>query len=267
MVNFNLGRFVGHLLPGSIFIGFASFFLLLALKRGRNLPPNNNKTFCELHVPERDRKILRSFGNTIMCLTAVGMIVEATGGVITFGNPFFQLMHIEMYFSFFAVGMISVLESKRLVPPDTVRLALGIVTLLSGLIAYGHAAMKTTMAGQETHFIWCYQYFVTGATFLYSVKYPSSLFGYILGYSMLLLLGVWTITLASQICCFEYTAHFVPTVYGMETVALLGSIVAVAVIFLPKPENENLEDTEDYELLKTTVTVAEGDSEEDEEMM
>ena len=104
------GNFIGHFVPASFFFGFGCFFLVLTLKRCRELQSKASKdseclSFADVHVPEHPTVLLRSGVILVTCTTA-GAILEAGGGVKDGLGFFYELAHEVMYLSVFFTGMV-----------------------------------------------------------------------------------------------------------------------------------------------------------------
>jgi hypothetical protein len=179
-------------------MGVSLCYLLLMLKRARSVP--QGQTFTGLHVPERCPMILRQFGIFLMVATGIGIVVEVTGGVITFGQPFNQLSHETLYFSFLLVGLCGLMESKGRLPLDTHRGAMVVAFISSYLMWHSHGTMKILMADQEIHILLSYINLSSAAVVAYSMRFTDSAIAYVSSYALMFLQGTWILTAGFYEC-------------------------------------------------------------------
>jgi hypothetical protein len=166
----------------------------------------------------------------MMVCTGIGTFIEAYGGVLTFGNPFFQLAHETMYFSFFLVGLCAFLESKGKLPLDTHRAALVVAFIASYLMWYSHGTMKVLMADKELHILLSYINLSNAAVTAYSMRFTDSAIAFIASYALLFLQGMWILTAGFYECCYDLPMHEIATYLAAQClIVTLGVIVAVSV--------------------------------------
>ena len=148
-------------------MGLSCFFLGLTWKRYRHLPKGEH--FCDVYVPEPNMTLLRVVGHLLMVITAVGAFLEGLAGAMYASGFFLQLAHMGLYFSFFFVGAVSLLESRQALPPDACRMALCLASFLQYLLWNEHGLMKTDMADKRVHLL---QAQVNVTTTLLITAYP-----------------------------------------------------------------------------------------------
>jgi hypothetical protein len=230
------GTLLGHTFPAFFFVGFGVYFLLLNLRRVNTLRPG--QSFCDVYVPERDPNVLRYTGFVLTFVTVFGAFWEGMGGFIKFGKFFFQLLHETIYFCFGFVGVVSYLESKELLPPDSFRVSMVIALLLFSLMMRPHAAMKPGPVDAAMHALLANLCLAFAAIGTYSICHPKSPAAFVLAQVMLIVMGVWLQTIGLYIHGVEIPLHWVETVFVLETLVILLVIVFIAAIALP-PRNEH----------------------------
>jgi hypothetical protein len=169
--------------------------------------------------------ILRQFGIFLMVATGIGIVVEVTGGVITFGQPFNQLSHETLYFSFLLVGLCGLMESKGRLPLDTHRGAMVVAFISSYLMWHSHGTMKILMADQEIHILLSYINLSSAAVVAYSMRFTDSAIAYVSSYALMFLQGTWILTAGFYECCYDFPMHAIATYLALQC-----SMVALAVI-------------------------------------
>ncbi|CAB9498517.1 expressed unknown protein [Seminavis robusta] len=234
------GNFLGHAIPASFFLGFSVFILLLSLKRARAL---GQQSFSQVHIPERDPLVLRRVGIGGMIVTVIGLIVEMSGSYAAFGNPFGQLAHETLYFSFFLVSLCAFLETKGRLPPDTHRAALIMAFVSSYLMWHSHGTMKKLMADQIMHILLSYINLSNAAIVAYSMRFTDSTMAYIGGYAMLVLQSFWLFTAGLYESCFNLPMHEIATYLAVESLLVFMVIVVVFAMFGPE---QSLQDNPSY---------------------
>ncbi len=179
------GNFIGHLVPASFFLGFGAFFLLLTLKRCRELQckaskdgPSSVASFVDTHVPENPR-VLRRSGVVLMICTTMGFILEAGGGLKDGKGFFYELAHEVMYGTAFFVGMACHLEADGRLCPNSHRYALSFAFLMQYLLWYEHALMLVEdPLANRVHMIQAQINLIASLVFGYSAHAPRSMFAY-----------------------------------------------------------------------------------------
>ena len=68
------GTFIGHAVPAAFFLALGVILLLLSLQRAHNLHPD--QTFCEAHVPEKNKFFLKLVAMFVMCGAVTGILLE-----------------------------------------------------------------------------------------------------------------------------------------------------------------------------------------------
>jgi hypothetical protein len=172
MVERRTGTPAAHLWPALFFLGFGVFLLLLDLRRAKTLLPG--QCFCDVYVPERDPKVLRSTGYVLTLVTVVGILFEGLSGYVMIGNFFLQLLHETIYLCFAFVGVVNYLESKKLLPPDSNRVSMVIALLLFYLMMRAHAAMSPGPVDGAMHTVLANLCLAFASIATYSICHPKS---------------------------------------------------------------------------------------------
>ena len=224
------GTWIGHIVPGSCFFGFAFFMLMLSLKRARSLNPG--QTFADAHIPEKDPNMLRKVGTAMIIATTLGLIYEE-GGEILHGKDkgFHPRSHQAMYFSYMVMGYIGILESRKKLPTDSGRMALVICQLIQGIVWCEHAEAKFLQSDKRVHYYLSFICFAGAAIQAYSVKNTSSTVAYIAGWMAIVLQGTWMFNVGFYACCIEMHLHMVGTWFVYHLIVLL-FIVGVTTAYL-----------------------------------
>jgi hypothetical protein len=189
------GNFVGHFVPASFFLGFGTFFLLLTLKRCREVQHKANKdgsssssmegptttlasSFADLHVPENPKVLLGSGIILILC-TTVGFLIEAGGGLKDGLGLFYESGHEVMYASVLLAGTACCLEGSGRLYPNSHRHALSFTFLMQYLLWHEHALMLVEDAvAYRVHMIQAQMTLLASALFGYTAYSPRSMFAY-----------------------------------------------------------------------------------------
>jgi VanZ family protein len=230
------GTTIGHVLASSFFLGIGGWYLLLNLHRAKNLRPG--QSFCDLYVPERDPNVYRIFALAVGFATVVGAMSEGMGGVVTFRDFFFQLLHEALYLSFGFAGLVAYLESKRRVPMDSTRVAMVIALLLFYIMMSAHAAMKPGSIDGSLHTMLAKTCLVNALVGMYSIWNPKSVFAFVLNCTLPVMIGVWMTTLGFYVCCFDVPLHWVETIFCLQLLGVFTVMLIIVVIVLP-PRDES----------------------------
>ena len=196
------GSFVGHALPAVFFIGYSCYFLLLTLKRCRDLQDKSRKnegdddfslslSFAARHLPEQNPTVLRRAGILLMICTTVGGAFEAAGGMKDGLGFFHQLAHQVLYLSVFFTAAVCCLEANNLLFPNSHRYSLTFTFLLQYILWNEHAAMKEEMSDMRVHLLQAHVNFVAFVTFGYSAYNTKSVFAYVSSWAVMTLNGMW----------------------------------------------------------------------------
>jgi len=221
-----------HGIPAVFYIGFGVFFLLLTLKRCRQVEAMTKKNHHQMSYsdvyPKENPLVLRRAGFVILICSLFGLIVEATGGMRgTQHGLFHQLAHESMYISYLFVGAIFVLEQKLY--PYAHRYALSFTFLLCYFMWREHALMKEDMSDRRIHMLQAEVNFALFLSWGYSSK---SLFSYVVSLGLITLNGSWLLTagLAGSYC--NLTMHMVAPLFVLEALFIASAIVVCTVAFL-----------------------------------
>ena len=196
------GSFVGHALPAVFFIGYSCYFLLLTLKRCRDLQDKSRKnegdddfslslSFAARHLPEQNPAVLLGTGIFLVICTTVGSAYEGVLGMRASGY-FHQLTHQVLYLSFFFTAVVYCLEANKRLFPNSHRYSLTLTFLLQYILWNEHAAMKKDMSSDmRVHLLQAHVNFVAFVTFGYSAYNTKSVFAYVSSWAVMTLNGVW----------------------------------------------------------------------------
>lgn len=235
------GTLVGHALPASFFFGFGCFFLLLTLKRCRDLDTKSRKngqverlSFADVHFPENPKVLLRS-GTILMICTAIGGAVEAGGGMKDGLGFFHQLAHEAMYLSVFFTGAVCVLEGNNLLFADAHKCALAFTFLMQYILWNEHALMKEEPSDLRVHLLQAQVNFVAFLGFGYSAYNPKSLLAHVISWAVTVLNATWMLTAGLTACCIDIMRHTVGAVLVLEALLIAAVIVVCASCFLDHP--------------------------------
>jgi len=223
--------FYGHFVPGVFFAGFGLFVLSLAFVRLRRLAADNDvgvgASFCRTHVPEANVRVLQTVSVSLMFCTTAGVLLEGINCIMTSRNFFSNSVHETLYSLFFLVGFMGLLETYRLLPPDSIRAGTVMASACQAFLWEMHAQSKTVPMEGWIHFILAVISFVTAVVMLASIYLPHRLELYLGGYAGILLQGLWLLS-ASILLQGEHMVHvigvyFVLEIAGMTLVVVLGT--------------------------------------------
>lgn len=160
------GNFVGHAVPAAFFGCFGVFFLLLTLKRSRELSvsvvrqsqQSFSTLFVHYHIPERNTRLLSTVGWIVTLSAVAGILLEGLGGCFTSygdyqweGCFFYQSAHEILYTVYGSIGVSMLFEARARVPRDTSRCILALASLLAYVLWHTHAVMKQDMVDRTVH--------------------------------------------------------------------------------------------------------------------
>ena len=244
------GTFQGHAIPASFFFGFGCFFLGLTFKRCRELVQSSTtsnsggggaKSFCDVHVPERNTVLLSWTSIILMVGTTLGMFYEALGGYLGGIGLFHQLAHQALYLCFFFVGAVTWLESRWSVPPDSSRVALSFAFFLQCILWNEHGLMKEDKSDARVHLLQAQVNLVASFAFGYSVYNPKSLLAYVSGWALMTLNALWMFTAGLTVCCVDLMLHTVGAALALEALLIAAVLVIGAALCSgPRPAHHQL---------------------------
>jgi len=111
-------------------------------------------------------------------------------------DNFFHFMnHQSGYFVFTCVGLIGILESKSILPKDSVRLIASLANL-SMYILFGVHSMEQYKVLAMAHVLLSYLFLGTSIVMIYSLVNKSSFVAAIGAYVMMMTTGLWFVTMA-----------------------------------------------------------------------
>jgi hypothetical protein len=217
--------FYGHFIPGSFFAGFGIFVLGLTFVRLRRAAASSSSAandvgaaFCRTHVPEANFRLLRTSSIALMFCTVAGILVEGINCVEggSSGRSFFcNEVHETLYFLFFLVGFIGLLEAHHLLPSDSIRAGTVVASACQVFLWDMHAQSKKVPVEGFIHFILALISLVTAVVMLASIYLPNRLELYIGGYAGILLQGIWLLS-ASLFLQGEHMAHEIGVHFVLE---------------------------------------------------
>ncbi|KAL9188198.1 hypothetical protein ACHAXT_006576 [Thalassiosira profunda] len=267
------GNFLGHALPAIFFVGFGSFFLLLTLKRCRDLQKAArvareaaadavddadgfaSPSFADAYLPERNELLILRCGRLLMICSLVGGAYETMGGITRDLGFFHAFAHQALYLSFLFVGAVGCLEGKKIIFMGAHRYALTFSFLLQFVLWHEHAIMKEEPADVRVHMLQAYVNFAAFVIFAYATYDPKSVFAYVGGWAVIVLNGMWMFTAGLNACCVEMLAHAVGAALVLEALFVASMIVLCMACFLdPSPSNQrsNVE-MKQYSVVQTDI--------------
>mmetsp|Transcript_15237 Transcript_15237/g.31415 ORF Transcript_15237/g.31415 Transcript_15237/m.31415 type:complete len:260 (+) Transcript_15237:69-848(+) len=229
-----MGDFRGHFVPGSFFIGFSLTYLFVILRRVCI------SASLRQYIPERNERILKIGGFSVMGATIVGFFMEMIGGILYSTGPFHQLLHECLYLSYFLVALTAVIESNSRLPLDTWRFALSVALLLEGLLFNAHANMQE---GSEKiqHQLMSLTAATNGFVCLYSTLHRSSIPFYVSTFSLMLIQGLWFYVIAFTYKGLVLTMHTVTPVYGIVVMGVMAGTMGASAWGREKDTDSSLE--------------------------
>lgn len=227
------GTFPGHAIPATVFFTGGAIFLIAALRRARNLKAG--ESFAKKHIPEKSTELLGKLSRFLMPFLALGMAMETGGGWYAKGNPFFQLAHTTIYFSYFLVALCANLETKRKLPPDSFRVMMVVGLVGEYVIWNSHAAMKKEMSDALMHRLLAYMCLLNAAVTAYSIKFTDSIFAYVASWGLRCLQGSWLMTAGVYEGYIDIKMHYVSSLLSLEASFICLIIMLSWAYFGPEP--------------------------------
>jgi len=176
------GSSIGHLLPGLLLLLTGFVLTIHSMKRSR----------CEQLI---DKKFLLRLSLVTFLLTSTGILTEGIIGIRK-GNGFFNfIVHQAAYFAFTCVGVIGIMESKSILQINSTQRFLSLACFIHSLMFYIHG-MEQTEEMELAHFLLSCLYMGTSILLAFSVYHKSSVEAAIGSFVMLMITGVWYITIA-----------------------------------------------------------------------
>jgi len=253
---------IGHGVPAVFYIGFGSFFLLLTLRRCRDLESHNNNgrqlSYTDVYTSEKAVVLFRTSWILMTC-TIIGFLVESLYSLTKGRGPFYTLTHEVMYASYLFVGAVCYLEAKKRLLPNASRQALSFTFLTQAIMWNEHAMMKTDMSEVRSHMLMAYVSFAAFVTFAYSAYNPKSLFAHVTGFALIILNGMWLLSagmgkwcIDAGLCTESLVMHHYAPMIVLEALSLATVIITCTVCFLDMESyshNEEEKDTTEYSTL------------------
>jgi hypothetical protein len=262
------GTFIGHFIPAMCFLGLGLFFLLLSLSRARRLSPG--ESFTQNHVPEQDRKLLKTMAWVAVCLTCIGLLVEG-GGTCTdpsvlqrtgYSFCFFENAgHQMLYLSYGGIAPFLFLEAAHKLPLDTSRIYLALALLLNHILWREHAIMKSDMLDQRVHVLMAQLCLVHASIMLASVCKPTNLILYIAGWGLFVLQATWLLTLGVNAGMTKLDMHKAAPLFCFQVVAVTLTILVLGAGFGAPASNTS--NTNTYEKVHLTTNDDKDDDDDD----
>ena len=260
------GSVGGHVIPGSFFVGFGTFFLLLTAHR--LFKAESTEDYCASHIPERNMCLLRRIGRLVVVCTLIGICVEGVGGELFLGeggHPFFEnLQHITLYTMFCVSGIVGILESNDWLPQDSFRAATALALFGESIIWNEHAKMKMNLVDTRIHALVSLTCLASSTLMAISIYRPNQLVPFVGSFLFMTWQGLWLLAAAYNIQSEEHfdletmTSYFI-----LEGVFLGCAVVVVAVLLHRKRASGRLVKEDDY--LRVQLNTADDDEEDEED--
>lgn len=219
------GTVIGHVIPGSFFVGFGLFFLILATRRLSKA--DSVGEFCETHVPEKDLGLMKRIGILVIVCTVIGILVEGIGGMFTWGRFFSNMQHITLYTLFLFSGIVGLMEAVQWLPPDSFRAGVAFALFSEALIWHEHSLMKMNFVDQQIHALASISCLGSGVCMAFSIVRPNNLAAYIASFLFMLWHGLWLNAAAVNIAAeVHWNDEHMVSYFILEGV-FLGCITAV----------------------------------------
>lgn len=231
------GLFWGHAVPGAItaFVGF--FQLLLSLKRARALRQDGQQqqSFCETYVPEKNVALMRTASLASLALLIFGILLEALhacndDSVPKFGCMFSPLGHEALYAIYGSAFLVMLLETLYLLPFDSWRAMMVLANVLAYVLWNEHARMKQDYTDNLVHILMAQVCLVHAAVLAFSIYNPSNLAAYIGSQGMFVLEGAWLVTIGVNADFHELNMQRVAPLFCFEVVLITLSIIVVGAV-------------------------------------
>lgn len=138
---------------------------------------------------------------------------------------FFYAVHQTLYLLFFFVGLVGLLESVSLLPPDSARAALALALALQILLWSEHAQGKSDPTEARVHHILGDVAAFSSAAVLLSVYFRHRLELYVAGHVGVLLQGMWLMAAAAIKLNGNVPAERVGVYFCLESLAVALAVV------------------------------------------
>lgn len=226
-----------HTIPGVLFALWGLFVLLFSLYWARKLNPG--QSFCELHVPERNYKLMNKLSLAAFTVFLIVLFrLPIYHCTISISGDYLQCFfhnweHTAMYSSYGLICLVALLECKGRLPIDSARRALSLCHFLNYIIVNDHAMMKPKAIDRDTHELWAQVELVSSIVVAYSVYNPFDIFSYLSIWGMFVLKGIWVVTTGIQLemdILAQMDVGAVP-LFVSEVVLVAVSIAVIAAFF------------------------------------
>ena len=252
------GHRLGHLLPGCCFllisIGYLSTIFVRVL---------NGSDIKEM-FPEKNKMFLRNWGAILAILSWSLALYEGLGGLISGFGFFFQMAHIVLYLFFSLVSVASVLETFNFLPLDSWRVVASVAFFVASIIWNSHASMQSG-SEQSFHIYLGEINRATAVTFAYSVYQPTNAIAILISLSLILLQGLWFLTITLGLFCGEtlhIPNHRVGLYLSLECLIVTSAVLTAAVFLNVKYRLK--EESSEIRFQKVLNEVIDCDSDEEE---
>ena len=233
------GTLVGHIVPGAPFLVAGLIMLLWSIRQ--NLKPG--QTFVDKFSQFR---LFPRLALTVMGASAFAFSTETISMLVQSG--YYPWDHLVFACSFFIVGITMKWEHQGRLPVDTYRSSLVVSLVLQAFMMWGHAAHKPSPQDILFHSIWGYIDQAAVVVIALSVRNPESAVLWVTGWALLLLQGIWVITIGFYQCCFDIEHHNISMLLSLECLIILLSILA-AVAYCGPERAQNTSSRREFELL------------------
>ncbi|CAB9497563.1 expressed unknown protein [Seminavis robusta] len=138
------------------------------------------------------------------------------------------------WFCFFCVGVVSLLEAQRKLPPDSYRQYLALALFLSFATLHDHAVEKHVKTIVKFHLYVAYIHLANAMVLAYSAKHPENIVAYIAGWALLLIQGLWLYLIGFYFCCVDVKSFRIGS-YSSLLVLLVTLTITVSVALWGQP--------------------------------
>jgi len=207
-----MGSWFGHVFP-AVYCCIVALILILYTWRSRD------NVVEALTGTKRFRFIIAACA---IVISVAGFTIEAVGGVLFNGYPFFQSAHETIYVGIFMMGVMTLLESRGHMPADSWRFGLGVAFFVEGLVFYGHMLEQEGIE-RDVHFIQVVLAWFDSASFFLACLYRTSMLPHVLGTVSLFGQGIWFYVIAVIV----YTDAYANVMIMPATVYTLAGLVFV----------------------------------------
>lgn len=196
---------------------------------GNNNRHDNDISFAETYIPERNPGVLRLMGVYLVSLASFGIATELWAGVYLHGDVLFLLHHVVYYGVFYPVGVAAILESQQRLPPDTHRILYAVALLMTAIIMRERTFTQTEKYSRN-HTVLLQLHLANALAFAYSVRFPKSVVANIMGWALMTLTGFWYFTMGLINDYWDYGrvgTIAISTYFGLELTAFALVIILV----------------------------------------